>query len=51
VERFRLEQVERITGVAGAKVAYWLTEFPELQSLAREEDSGEITLAYEILEE
>ena len=46
---FSLDQVERITGVSGAKIAYWLKEFPELQALTRESVNGETALEYEAL--
>jgi hypothetical protein len=49
LDRFNLEQVERITGVPGAKVAYWLKEFPELRALAHEGSGDEVFLEYEAL--
>jgi hypothetical protein len=48
LERFSLGQVERITGVPVTKVAYWLTEFPELRESALEEED-EVFLTYEAL--
>jgi hypothetical protein len=48
LERFSLDQVERITGVPVTKVTYWLTEFPELRELALEE-GDEVFLDYEAL--
>ena len=45
MDRFTLNQVERITGIPENKLAYWLKEFPELRALAHEE--GEIYLDYD----
>ncbi|MCK4593409.1 MerR family transcriptional regulator [bacterium] len=49
MDRFNLSQVERITGVSANKVAYWLEEFPELQTLTYGGESGEVLLDYEAL--
>ncbi|MCX7022081.1 MAG: MerR family transcriptional regulator [bacterium] len=48
MDRFSLDQVERMTGVPATKVSYWLSEFPELRELALEEED-EVFLTYEAL--